>query len=91
MVAARRPTGHLHRGWVLALVVLCGLSLWLRVSHISASLPYPLATDEMAVIGPARTILVTGSLRPKTFNYQWLAVLRCRAISTSPKYSSAGA
>ena len=61
--------GRMPRAWVLALVVLCGLSLWLRFSHISASLPYPLSTDEVAVLGPARAMLVSGSLRPKTFNY----------------------
>ena len=54
---------------MIALLALCGLSLWLRFSHIQGALPYPNHVDEAAVMGPARRILVRGDLHPGTFNY----------------------
>ena len=65
----RASSTRAHTLWVVALIVLCGISLWLRVSHISASLPYPYHVDESAVIGPARSMLVSGDLHPGAFNY----------------------
>ena len=67
---ANSPSSErLHPGWVLALVALCLVALSLRVFHISGSVPYPYHVDEEAVIGPARQMLVTGSLHPREFNY----------------------
>ena len=64
-----RSASWAHRAWVIALLALCGLSLWLRFSHIQGALPYPNHVDEAAVMGPARRILVRGDLHPGTFNY----------------------
>ena len=66
---ATRRSEHLHRGWVLALVVLCLVVLSVRLLHIAGSLPYPYHVDEEAIIGPARAILVTGNFHPIEFNY----------------------
>ena len=66
---ASSSSERLHRGWVLALVVLCLVVLSLRFFHISGSLPYPYNVDEEAVIGPARHMLVTGNFHPHEFNY----------------------
>ena len=49
---------------------LCLAVLSLRLFHISGALPYPHHVDEAAVIGPARTMLVTGNFHPGEFNYR---------------------
>ncbi len=54
---------------IVAILVLCGLLLWIRFSHIGGTLPYPYHVDEGAVIGPAQSMLSTGNLHPGTFNY----------------------
>ena len=66
---ATRSSKRLPRGWALALVLLCLAVLSLRLFHISGALPYPHHVDEAAVIGPARTMLVTGNFHPGEFNY----------------------
>ena len=67
--AASSSSDRLHRGWVLALAVLCLVALSLRFFHIAGSLPYPYHVDELAVIGPAREMVVTGNFHPHGFNY----------------------
>ena len=54
---------------MLCLLALCTISMWFRFSHIQGTVPYPYHVDEAAVIGPARSMLVTGDLHPGTFNY----------------------
>jgi hypothetical protein len=57
------------RVWTAALLLLCGVSLWLRFAHIDATLPYPHHVDEPFISGPAARVLVEGNLHPYTFNY----------------------
>ena len=57
------------RAWTLALVLLCLCALWLQFRHIDRTLPYPRHVDEAFISGPARRIVVTGTLHPYRFNY----------------------
>ena len=59
--------------------MLSGLTA-LEFHHISTTLPYPQATDEIAISGSAHRILTTGSLHPSSSNYPSL-----------PKYLAAAA
>jgi hypothetical protein len=57
------------RLWSGALVLLCIATLLLLFRHIDRTLPYPYHTDEGFVSGPAASILLTGDLHPRRFNY----------------------
>ena len=58
------------RGYpVVALFVICAACFWMRVEHISASLPYSQHIDERAITKPAARILTSGNYHPSNFEY----------------------
>ena len=71
MLTSTPPSGAapLRRIWIVAFVLLCGLTLWSAFRHIDATLPYPQHVDEAFLTGPAHRTVVTGTLHPYTFNY----------------------
>lgn len=71
MLTSTPPTGAapLRRIWVVAFVLICGLTLWSAFRHIDGTLPYPQHVDEAFLTGPAHRTVVTGNLHPYTFNY----------------------
>ena len=70
MLTSTPPSGAapLRRIWIVAFVLLCGLTLWSAFRHIDATLPYPQHVDEAFLTGPAHRTVVTGTLHPYTFN-----------------------
>ena len=60
----------MSRGYlVIALFVICAACFWIRIEHISASLPYPQHVDEPAITEPAARILTSGDFHPGRFIY----------------------
>ena len=60
----------MSRGYlVAALFVICAACLWMRVEHISASLPYAQHIDERSITNPAARILTSGNFHPSHFAY----------------------
>jgi hypothetical protein len=66
---ARTRQRRATRAWTAILILLCFGALWLQFRHIDSTLPYPRHVDEGFISGPARRILVEGTLHPYTFNY----------------------
>ena len=56
-------------GYRVALFAICSACFWMRVEHISASLPYPQHFDETAIAEPAASILTSGNFHPGSFRY----------------------
>lgn len=57
----------MSRGYLVALFAICAMCFWIRVEHISASLPYPQHIDEIAITKPAARILTSGNFHPSEF------------------------
>ena len=57
------------RRLVLALLALCAVALWIRLEHISGTLPYPRHIDELRITVRAHRMVTTGEYHPIDFIY----------------------
>lgn len=57
------------RRLVLALLALCAVAFWIRLAHISGTLPYPRHIDELRITVRAHRMVTTGEYHPIDFIY----------------------
>lgn len=88
-----RPTRRL----VLALLALCAVAFWIRLAHISGTLPYPRHIDEVRITVRAHRMVTTGEYHPVDFIYPSLprylaaAAMAAGVAWTSPEDQPTGA
>ena len=63
--SSTRPSQRL----VLALLAVCAVAFWIRLAHISGTLPYPRHIDEVRITVRAHRMVTTGEYHPVDFIY----------------------
>ena len=78
------------RRLVLALLALCAVAFWIRLAHISGTLPYPRHIDELRITVRAHRMVTTGEYHPVDFIYPSLPrYLAAAAMAAGVAWTSA--
>ena len=84
------PGARPRRRLVLALLALCAVAFWIRLAHISGTLPYPRHIDEVRITVRAHRMVTTGEYHPVDFIYPSLPrYLAAAAMAAGVAWTSA--